>query len=341
MKMRGTGLKRLVMSQFIRGCLLVMLIMGVTASSSHSASSAWKPEKNVELIIATSPGSGSDMIGRMAQTLWQTKGMVKTSVTVVNKPGGGQTVAMYYLNEHAGDGHYLMFSSPSVLNNHIIGTSTFNYTDFTPVAVIGSEPVVYAVKADSSIKTGKDLVDRLKKDPKSVRIGFAAARGNHNHVAVAMVMKEAEGDVKNLKIVMFDASSKAMMALMGGHIDLTMCSVDSAWQHVRTGKIRVIAVASEKRFGGEISTIPTWKEQGINTVISNTRTVMGPKGMSEAQMAYWDDMFAKLVQLDGWKKFEEDGFSQPFYLNSKETKRFFESEYGRIKAILTDLGMAK
>ncbi len=341
MKMRRKGLKRLAMSQFIRGCLLIMLIMGVTASSSHSASSDWKPEKNVELIIATSPGSGSDMLGRMVQTLFQTKGIVKTSVTVVNKPGGGQTVAMVYLNEHAGDGHYLMFSSPSVINNYIIGTSTLNYTDFTPIAIMGIEPVVYAVNADSPIKTGKDLVDRLRKDPKSLSIGVAAALGNHNHVAAGLVMKEAGGDVKNLKVVIFDSSSKGMMALMGGHIDLTMCSVDSVFQHVQTGKVRVIAVGSEKRLEGEVSKFPTWKEQGFNIVISNSRTVMGPKGMSEAQMAYWDDVFAKLVQLNEWKKFEKDGFSQPFYLKSTEAKKFFDSEFGRIKAVLTDLGMAK
>ncbi len=341
MRIRGMGLKRFVTSEFIITHLLVLLIITIAASSGHSASSDWKPTKNVELIVGTSPGSGTDLLARIIQMLWQTKGLVKTSVTVVNKPGGGLTIAASYLNQHVGDGHYLMPISATLLTNHITGLSSLNYTDFTPLAILGTEPVIYAVKGDSSIKTGKDLVDRLKKDPKSVSIGFAASRGNQNHIAVGLVMKEAGGDVKSLKIVIFDSSTKAMTALMGGHIDLATASIDSVLQHIQTGKIRVIAVASEKRFWGEASNVPTWKEQGINAIIANARTVVGPKEMSEAQTAYWDDVFAKLVQLDEWKKFEKEGFSESFYQNSKESKKFLGAQYGQFKAVLTDLGMAK
>ncbi len=137
------------------------------------------------------------------------------------------------------------------------------------------------------------------------------------------------------------SSPKAMTALMGGHIDLVGTGIGGDVQNIQMGKLRVIAVASEKRLRGEVGNIPTWREQGIDAVVASTRTIVGPKGMSEAQKAYWDDVFAKLVQLNEWKKFDEESFSEAFYQNSMESKKFLEAQYGQFKAVLTDLGLAK
>ncbi len=338
MEINGLGLKKLMT---LVPCFLVILIITMTASSSHSASPAWKPQKNVELIVGTSAGSGSDLLARRIQMLWQEKGLVKPSVTVVNKPGGGQTIAMNYLNEHAGDGHYLMMVSATFLTNQITGLSPTGYTDFTPLAVIGTEPITYAVRTDSPIKTGKDLIEQLKKDPRSLSIGIATARGNHNHIAVGLVMKKIGGDVKNLKIVVFDSSAKGMIALMGGHIDLVTISAGSILQHIQTGKVRAIAIASKERLWGEIAGIPTWREQGLDVLISDIKGMMGPKGMSQAQIDYWDDVLGKFVQMDEWKKYEKEDFSVSFYQNSKESRKFFEGQYSQFKSVLTDLGLAK
>ena len=341
MKTKRMGFKRSMMLQVVITSFLVAFIVVASAWVSHSASPGWKPEKNVELVVISGPGSGSDLLARMIQKLWQSKGIVETNVTVVNKIGAGAGLAMAYLNEHMGDGHYLMVSSSSFLTDYITGVTPYKYTEFTPISVLGLEPILFSVKTESPIKTGKDLVDQLKKDPMSVTIGIANARGNHNHISVASVLKEAGGDPKKLKLVVFDGSSKAMMALMGGHVDLVASSVDSSLQHIQTGKIRPIALTSEKRLWGEVSNVPTWKEQGINVVYADIRAIVGSKGITDAQADYWDDAFAKLLQTDEWKKFRKDGFSESFYQNRKQCKEFLDTQYELHKSILTGLGLAK
>ncbi len=341
MKIKGLGLKRLVVSQCILEFLFAVLIIAATASSSYSASSDWKPVKNVELIVGSSPGGGLDEIARMVQMVWQQKSLVKPSSTVLNKPGGGMAIAINYGNQHVGDGHYLMFTSATFLTNRITGITTVNYTDVTPIAIVGIEPVIFTVRADSPIKTGKDLIDRLKKDPKSLSTAIATARGGTNHIAMAMVAKETGVNVKDLKVVVFDSTADSTMALLGGHVDLVTSTATAVAEHAEAGKVRIIAVASEKRLPGKLAGVPTWREQGINSISANTRTVVGPKGMTQAQLAYWDDKFLAFVQTAEWKKWLVDNLAETIYLNSGESKKFLEAQYGQFKAVLTDLGLAK
>src|SRR5262249_8395006 len=130
---------------WIAALLALTLLWGEGAA----AQPAWKPEKPIELIAPSAPGGGTDRTARLIQKIWQERRALDVPVTVANKPGGQGTVALPYLKTHAADAHYLEIASAVVLTNHIIGASPFSYTDFTPIAMLNSEYVVFAVKADS------------------------------------------------------------------------------------------------------------------------------------------------------------------------------------------------
>ena len=98
------------------------------------------------------------------------------AVSVMNKPGGGGAIGLAYLNQHQGDGHYILTTSPTILSNHIVGTTKQTYTDVEPVAQLFSEYVGFAVKTDSSIKDARDLLERLRKDPTTLTAGIATRR---------------------------------------------------------------------------------------------------------------------------------------------------------------------
>ena len=108
-------------------------------------------------------------------------------------------VAVTYINQHAGDGHFFLVISSPILTSHIIGRSALNHADVTPLAILGTEPIVFAVRADSPIKSAQDLADRFKADSASVSVGFANALGNQNHLAVAKVVKRLDGNVKSME----------------------------------------------------------------------------------------------------------------------------------------------
>ena len=101
------------------GALLMAVLLA--ASASHAQQNAWKPEKPVELVVPTTPGGAIDTTARLMQKVAQNGKLVPTPIVILNKPGGGQTVAMTYLDQRAGDGHTVLVSTMSVMTNHILG----------------------------------------------------------------------------------------------------------------------------------------------------------------------------------------------------------------------------
>lgn len=103
----------------------------------------------------------------------------------------------------------------------------------------------------------------------------------------------------------------------------------------------MIGVAAPRRLGGVLADVPTWKEQGVNALVTNWRTVAGPKGMTAAQIAYWDRVLVKLTQTDEWKNVLEANVFENTYLDSAATGRYMKAEYEQFRAALSEVGLAK
>ncbi|HSQ06045.1 MAG TPA: tripartite tricarboxylate transporter substrate binding protein [Burkholderiales bacterium] len=320
-------------------CALLAIMM-VTASASVAAQ-AWKPQKPVEIIIGTSPGGPQDRTGRIVQKILQDKKLVSAPINVVNRPGGGGAVALSYLNQHSGDAHYLLINAMPLLSNHITGKSPFSYTDITPIAILGVEYVGLSVRVDSPIKDGRDLIAQLRKDPGSLSVAIGTALGNATHLSFALAMKAAGVDIKKLKTVVFNSGSESITAALGGHIDVAASAPSSALPQLRAGKMRMLVIGAPQRMPGELAGVPTWRELGINSAFELWRGLAGPRGLSRAQVQFWDDALAKLVQTDEWKKDLERNDMIDAYRNSAESARHWKAEYEEVKAVLTELGLAK
>jgi len=313
-----------------------LLLVGLPAQAQ-----GWQPDRNVEIVINTAPGSGQDATGRLIQKILQERKAVPTSLTVVNKPGGGGAIAYGYLNQHPGDGHFVSIASKSLLTNHISGRATVTYTHLTPLAILFEEYITVAVKADSPIRSGRELLDRLKKDPGAVSFGVATSLGNPNHQGVAMAMKDAGIDLRKTKTAVFQSGGNAITALLGGHVDVVPGSVGLMRKHLQAGSVRLIAVASPQRLAGAFAQVPTWKEQGANAIVSNWRGMIGPGGMTAAQTAYWDNALKQLTQSEAWKKELETNNWADEYKSSAETRKYMDGEYAELKGFLTELELAK
>ena len=316
-----------------------MAVIWCTAPMANAAD--WQPDRNVELIVGTAPGGGSDSTARLVQRLFQEKKLIERPSTVVNKVGGGGAVAAAYMIQHAGSGHHLLVVSPTLLTNYIMGKTTVNHTHLTPLAQIGTEYVTFAVPADSPFKTGKDLAARLKMDSTGVSFALANALGNHNHSAIAQLAGAVGADVRKLRVAVFNSSSEVASTVLGGHVDVMVSPGAAVIPHVQSGKLRLLAVAAEQRQAGALAAAPTWIEQGVKVVSANWRSVVGPQGMTTAQVQYWDGVFAKLVQQEEWKKDIAAHHFANTYLNSADTRRLMEVQFVELTTALRALGLAK
>jgi len=316
-------------------------LAGMIVAPSVLAQS-WKPDKPVEIVVPTTPGTGSvDHTARILQKVFQESGLVKMPVTVVNKPGAGGAVALAYLNQHAGDAHYVSINTPNLIANDITGRSPVKYTEVTALANLFSVYTVIAVRADSPVRTGQDFVDRLRKDAGSLAVSTPTTLGSVNHMSFALIAKAGGVDVKKLKAVILGSGGDAVTQLLGGHIDAHAGTPSSVVRMVEAGKVRVIGILAPKRIGGVYAGTPTWQEQGYPVVMDTWRGVIGPRGMTREQVAYWDATLAKLVATGAWKRELERNEEESNYLDSSQTRKLFDANYAQYKTILKDLGMIK
>ena len=311
----------------------------LAAASCFAAASAWRPTRNVEIIIGTPAGGPLDTTARLIQKFLETRhGGI--AVIPMNKPGGGHVIAMQYLNQHAGDAHYLSMALPNLLTNRITGVHPLTYTDVTPLALLTSEYIGMWVRADSPLKTGKDLLAQLRAKPDSLTFAITNP-GSGNHIAAATVLRAGGVDLKKVTFVPFKGSAETTVAVMGGHVDVLMATPGSAWKHVLSGRLRPIAVAAPKRLAGEAASVVTWKELGIDAVSSNWRSLVGPKGIAPAQVAYWDQTLAQMVRSPEWQQALKVHQWEDEYLNSQGALRFMQEEYKQLESLLAALGEAK
>jgi putative tricarboxylic transport membrane protein len=311
--------------------------------SAHAAD--WKPERSIEIIVGTGVGGGQDKSARTLQRVLQERKLVggspQLAITVVNKPGGGGAVGWNYLNQHAGDAHYVEIGNPTLLTNHIIGRSPMTYTDVSVIATLFTESVALSVRAESPIKSIRDLAERLRNDVTSVSFSVGSSLGSANHIAMARLARLAGADPRRMKAVVFQGGGEAITALLGGHVDLIASAANNVVPHMASGKIRVLGVTSEKRLEGSFAAVPTLREQGHNVTISNGRLLAGPRGMTPAQIVYWEGVLAKMVETAEWKKDLDQNEFEPLFLTSKPAQAYLKSQYDELKHALSDIGMAK
>lgn len=320
--------------------LLTLLSAALLAASNGVLAQAWTPQKNVEIVVGSAPGGSNDRTARQVERILNEHKLVTVPLSVVNRSGGGGSIAYTYVHQRAGDAHVLLIGTPALLTNHIVSPDKLYYGDFTPIASLFNDYTVYAVNAASSIASAKDLIERAK-EPKTLATGFATTFGTHQHIAACLLVKAVGASARDLKAVVFKGSAEAIAALLGNHIELVTTAAGNAAPHVAAGRMRVVAAAAPKRLGGALAEVPTWKEQGVDLVFGGWRAIMAPKGLTPAQLAYWEGVLRKATQVPEWKGDLEKNYWTDDFVPSAQFRKELEKDYGEMKAVLTELGLAK
>lgn len=305
------------------------------------AADAWEPHRPIEIVVPSAAGGGLDLVARTLQNAIVQEKLSSKPITVLNRPGGSGTVGIAYINNHHGDGHYVSVQALPLVTNQITGLSKVGIGDVTPLGMFVTEQVVFSVPASSPIKTGKDLIAMLKQNPQSVTIGVSSSPGGQSHDAAALVVKAAGQDPKKLKIVFFDSGGEAVTSLMGGHVTVTATPAGTVIGPSQSGRTRMIAVAGGERDGGALADVPTWKEQGLDVDFTTWRVLVGPKGMSADEIAWWDNVLQKATSSPEWAEAVKRNEWTAAYRNSAQTRQFLDDEAGRLGPLMGELGLAR
>ncbi len=316
--------------------LFPVALVGVAMLLPHSAASQeFKPSKQIETVVHTGPGGGSDLFARAIAEMLQKEKLISQRMQVVNKSGGGPAVAMAYLAEKKGDTHTVGFYTGVWVTNPLTTVeATVTLKDLTPITRMVLEPAVIAVKADSPYKTVKDFIEAAKKNPKQLNQSGGTILSRDN--LMRLLLQKATGAQWNF--ISFPSGGERLSNLLGGHVQMMVIEPQEAGEQIRAGNLRVIATLTEKRLAA-LPNVPTIKEQGIDVpLIPQARGMLLPPAAPKEVIAYWEGVFDAFVKTPSWKQYVEQNQFEDAYLKGAALNKFIDALKDQMREVLKEAG---
>lgn len=297
--------------------------------------SAWAAA-NVKMMIPANPGGGWDTTGRaLGKAL--TDGKLADTVTYDNKGGAAGALGLaQFVNGSKGDPNAMMIMGAVMLGGIITGKPPVSLSQATPIARITSEYNVFVLPASSPLKTMKDVIEQLKKDPGSVKWG-GGSRGSTEHIAAAMIASKVGVDPSKINYVAFRGGGEATAAILGGNVTVGGSGFSEFAEYINAGKMRAIAVTSAQRLPG--INVPTLKEQGIDVEIGNWRGVYGAPGITPEQRKALTDMVLAALKTPAWGEALKKNDWTPAVLSGEAFAKFVDDEFASLRATMVKSGM--
>lgn len=290
---------------------------------------------SVKMLIPANPGGGWDTTGRELGRALTASGAVK-NIQYDNKGGAAGTIGLaQFVNSAKGDPNALMMGGMVMVGGIIQNKSAVNLSQVTPVARLTSEYEVIVVPA-SGPKTLKELIDKFKANPGSVSWGGGSAGGT-DHILAGMIAKAVGVDPGKVNYVPFKGGGEAVSAIIGGHVTAGVSGYSEFAQHIKSGKMRALAVSSPKALEG----IPSLKEQGVNVELANWRGIFGAPGITKAQRDELIKTVEKGVKSKEWQESLKKNDWENFWLAGDEYGAYVDAENKRLGEILGALELGK
>ena len=292
--------------------------------------------ENFKIMLPANPGGGWDTTGRALGKAMQDAG-VAGSVSYENKGGAAGAIGLaQFYNASKGDPNALMVMGAVMLGGIITGKPPVSITQLTPIARLTSEYNVFVLPASSPLKTLKDVIEQMKKDPGSVKFG-GGSRGSTEHVAGAMLARAIGVDASKLNYVPFRGGGESVAAILGGNVTIGGAGYSEFQPYIEAGKMRAIAVTSPQRLKG--LDIPTMKEQGVDVELGNWRGVYAAAGITEAQRQELTDKVVKATKSKSWQESLDKNGWTPSLLTGKAFEEFVDRDFASLRAIMVKSGM--
>jgi putative tricarboxylic transport membrane protein len=291
---------------------------------------------NLKMMIPANPGGGWDATGRALGKALQDAGVAST-VTFENKGGAAGALGLaQFVNASKGDPNAMMVMGAVMLGGLITGKPPVSLSQATPIARLTSEYNVFVVPEGSPLKSMKDVVEQLKKDPGSVKWG-GGSRGSTEHIAAAMIAREVGVDPAKINYVAFRGGGEAVAAILGNNVTVGGSGYSEFAQYIDSGKMKALAVTSATRLKG--ISVPTLKEQGINVEIGNWRGVYGAPDITPAQAKALGDMIVKATKSKAWAEAMTKNAWTPALMVGPEFADFVDRDFASLRATMVKAGM--
>lgn len=327
------------MKKWITMLAAIVLIssLGGCASSATPQSDSFQPQREVELVVPSAAGGGSDLHARTTADIVTKNSFMEKNFMVNNMPGGSGAVAYAYTAEKKNDDHVLTIMHSGQIMSTIVNGSPVTANDLTYIANVAFDNLTICVTKESPFKSIEELIEAAKQNPGTITMG-GSQRGNSDHMALEMFNKYTGAQAA---FVAFDSNGESLTALLGGHLDAGFFNPAECIGQVEAGELIPLVAYTNERMGGLFENTPTFTEVGYpDLIFREVRGFLAPPEMSAAAVAYYEDVIKKVTETDEWlTDYIERNYLEPIYMNSKESREFFEQEIESYIAIFKDVGV--
>ena len=307
------------------------------AAATCGLPAAWaQSDRPVKFILPNATGSGVDAITRaVGPALGKALG---ASVVVENQAGAGGVVGLQALSKNAPDGNTLsMVSNNVVIFPSVLKSLPFDMPgDFTPIAVVGSTPMVLVVNPQRmSATNSREFIALLKAKPDGYNFG-SGGNGTILHLTAEMFLDEAKVKARHIP---YKGVGPMVTDLLGGQIDFAVLATPSVQQHIKSGALRAIGMCGDKRTPA-LPEIPTFVEQGLTGFVSEAWfAVIGPKGMSPALVKKTHEAVVTAFNDPGVREVMAKQGNSINISSVEQSQKAFQTELAKYAALVKKAGI--
>lgn len=280
-------------------------------ASGQEDNKSWAPSKTVEWTVTSSPGGGSDIFTRKLSEIMTTAEMVDQTVLITNQTDGAGEVGRMQVSQKKDDGHSLLTFNSGDLQPMVLNTKN-RIENFRPVCIMAfdsrllwfGEHTVYG-----------DMAELLEAAKNGTHIVMGGSKGDDIMTHEKLLEVTGLSD-QQISYITYDATSDAITALLGGHVDFITSKPAAASQYMESGDMTPVLTVAMERYDGRFADVPTMSEIGEyeNFEVPVWRGVVAPGSMPDEAVAYWSETFRAISESTEWKEgyLEKNGLTNQF-----------------------------
>ena len=309
-----------------------LLLLGATLVAAQTA---W-PTRAITMIVPFPPGGLADLVARpVAEAMSRNLGQ---PVVVENKAGAGGGIGMSQVAKAKPDGYTVLMALSSLTvipeaDTVLARPPMFALHDLRPIARFTADPTVLAVRADAPWKTVQQFVDDAKRRPGAINYGSS---GNYGTMHVPMEILAQNAGIK-MTHVPFTGAGPAVVALLSGQIDAVSSGPATVLQHVRAGKLRVLAHWGNGRLDA-LPDAPSLKDSGYNAEYAQWSGLFIPKDTPEPIAQRLRSAARAAAQDAKVKEVILNAGSPILYLDAPDFEKYVQADAGRMAAVVKKIG---
>ena len=311
--------------------LLLLTLLSFTAAAQNF------PSRPLELVIHTGPGAGADRIARLISEILTREKLITQPIVVTNRTGGAGTVAYNYMKTKRGDPHVILASVGStIISASLRPEFNVSLDNFTMVARLAQDPQAVIVSADSPWRSFKELIDTAKREP----VALVASIGSPTSSGRMMLWSIEQETGARFKAVSMKSGAEALVAVMGGHTQLSTENVSEGMPAIQAKKLRVLAVSTNKRMAA-IPDTPTLRELGYNIHIGSVRGMAMPAGVPKEAVEHMEAALYRVYQSRTWQEHATSHYYENSWMGSAEFTKYMLGRREWVREFLKSIGATK